>query len=80
MLSNWVLVARDGAAGRGSGEKDQELTMGPMVAEIGVGTAPVRGLGGGRRWTPLELGHRRRGSAAGATRKRVSFRAVKCKG
>jgi hypothetical protein len=54
--------------------------MGPMVAEIGVGTAPVRGLGGGWRWTPLELRHRRGGSAAGATSKRASFRAVKCKG
>jgi hypothetical protein len=60
----------------GAGENDQELTTDPMVAEIGVGTTPVMGLGGGRRWAPLELGRRRGGSAAGATSKRASFRVV----
>jgi hypothetical protein len=61
---------------RGAGENDQELTTGPMVAEIGVGTAPVMGLSGGGRWGPLELGRRRGGSAARATSKRASFRLV----
>jgi hypothetical protein len=42
----------------GRWENDQGLTTGPMVAGIGVGTAPVRGLGRGRRWAPLELGRR----------------------
>jgi hypothetical protein len=53
-----------------------ELTTGPMVAEIVVGTAPVMGLGGGRRWAPLELGRQRGGSAVGATSKRAGFKVV----
>jgi hypothetical protein len=47
-----------------------------MVAEIVVGTAPVMGLGGGRRWAPLELGRQRGGSAVGATSKRAGFKVV----
>jgi hypothetical protein len=58
------------------GKIEQGLTTGLMVAEIRVGTAPVMGLGGGRRWTPLELECQRGGSAAGATSERASFRAV----
>jgi hypothetical protein len=56
------------------GKIEQGLTTGPMVAEIGVGMAPVMGLGGDRRWTPLELERRRGGSTARATSKRASFR------
>jgi hypothetical protein len=65
-----------GAAGRGSGESDQGLTAGPMVAGIRVGAAPVMGLSGRRRWAPLVLGCRRGVSAAGATGERASFRVV----
>jgi hypothetical protein len=57
-------------------KNDQELTTGPMVSEIWVGTAPVRGsaeAGRGRRWN---LGAGEGGSTAGATSKLVSFRLV----
>jgi hypothetical protein len=40
------------------GKIEQGLTTDPMVAEIGVRTALVMGLGRDRRWTPLELERR----------------------
>jgi hypothetical protein len=72
----WIPARPAARLAGGAGENVQELTTGPMVAEIGVETAPVMGLGGGLRWAPLELGRRRGGSAAGATRKLASFRVV----
>jgi hypothetical protein len=63
-------------AGRGSGGERPEAHHGSGGGRNRGQDNAVRGLSGGRRWAPLELGRRREGSAAGATSRRASFSVV----